>query len=39
MRKVSGSKPDGEQDKKEKKAQETWVIWRRKRGEKKEIEK
>ena len=40
MRKVSGSKPDGVQDKKKKKkAQEAWVIWRRKRGEKKEIEK
>ena len=40
MRKVSGSKPDGVQKKKrKKKAQEAWVIWRRKRGEKKEIEK
>ena len=33
MRKVSGSKPYGVQDKrKTKKAQEAWVIWRRKRG-------
>ena len=40
MRKVSGSRPDGVQDKKEKKtAQEAWVIWRKKRGERKEVEK
>ena len=33
MRKVSGSRPDGVQDKKEKKtAQETRVIWREKEG-------
>ena len=32
MRKVSGSIPDGVQDKKEKKAQEAWVIWGRKGG-------
>ena len=34
MRKVSGSRPDGVQDKKEKRktAQEAWVIWRKKRG-------
>ena len=37
MRKVSGSRPDGVQDKKGKKAaQEAWVIWRKQRiGEKK----
>ena len=40
MRKVSGSKPDGVQDKKrKKKAQEAWVIWRRKRGEKRARER
>ena len=39
MRKVSGSIPDGVQDKKEKKAQEAWVIWGRKRGEKQEVGK
>ena len=33
MRKVSGSRPDGVQDKKEKKkAQEAWVIRRKKEG-------
>ena len=33
MRKVSGSRPDGVQDKKEKKiAQEAWVILREKKG-------
>ena len=39
MRKVTGSRPDGVQDLKKKKAYEAWVIWRRKRGGKKKIEK
>ena len=33
MRKVSGSRPDRVQDKKEKRAaQEAWVIWEKKGG-------
>ena len=40
MRKVSGSRPDREQDKKEKKtAQEAWVIWRKKKRGKNEVGK
>ena len=39
MRKVSGSIPDGVQDNKEKKTQEAWVIWGRKRGEIEEVGK
>ena len=39
MQRVSGLIPDGVQDKKEKKTQEAWVIWGRKRGEIEEVGK